>query len=119
MLSIIKTLKEFRNIHLGQQIKVYINHQNLTYVNFDTERIMRWRLIIEEYSPELIYLKGQTNIVAHALSRLNIDTSKQISNIRTCDLLHRAFHADLSDNIFPLQYKLIAQHQTKHKDLLS
>jgi uncharacterized protein YbgA (DUF1722 family) len=57
LLSITETLKEFRNILLGQHIKVYTDHQNLTYANFNTERIMRWRLIIDEYSPELIYLK--------------------------------------------------------------
>jgi hypothetical protein len=33
---------------------------------------MRWHLIIEEYSPELIYLKRESNIVADALSRLEL-----------------------------------------------
>ena len=31
---------------------------------------MNWRLAIEEYGPELIYIKGETNVVADALSRL-------------------------------------------------
>jgi RNase H-like domain found in reverse transcriptase len=87
LLSIVEMLKEFHNILLGQCIKVYTDHQNLTYANFNTEHIMRWRLIIEEYSPELIYLKGSTNIVADALSRLNIDSSKRICNVHNCDLL--------------------------------
>ena len=44
---------------------------------------MRWRLILEEFSPELIYIKGSKNIVADALSRLdkidnlNITSSKK------------------------------------------
>ena len=38
--SIVETLKEFRNILLGQQIKVYTDHQNLFYKTFNTERIM-------------------------------------------------------------------------------
>jgi hypothetical protein len=42
LLSIIETIKEFQNILLGQWIKVYTDHQNLTYANFNTERIMRW-----------------------------------------------------------------------------
>ena len=29
---------------------------------------MRWRLTLEEFSPELIYIKGSINIVADALS---------------------------------------------------
>jgi hypothetical protein len=31
---------------------------------------MRWRLLLEEYGPELIYIKGENNIVADALSPL-------------------------------------------------
>ena len=34
---------------------------------------MRWRLYIEEYSPELQYIKGTHNVVADALSRLDIN----------------------------------------------
>jgi len=33
---------------------------------------MRWRLILEEYGPELRYIKGKQNIVADALSRLDM-----------------------------------------------
>jgi hypothetical protein len=33
---------------------------------------MRWRLLIAEFGPELIYIKGTSNVVADALSRLNI-----------------------------------------------
>ena len=32
---------------------------------------MLWRLILEEFGPELKYIKGENNIVAEALSRLN------------------------------------------------
>ena len=61
LLAIVETLKEFRNILLGQQIQVYIDHKNLTYKAFNTERAMRWRFILEEYGPELIYIKGKHN----------------------------------------------------------
>ena len=70
LLSIVETLKEFRNILLGHDITVYTDHRNLTYKNFNTDRVMRWRLAIEEYGPELVYIKGERNVVADALSRL-------------------------------------------------
>ena len=57
ILSIAETLKEFRDILLGQQIKVYTKHKNLTYKTFNTERVMIRRLILEEYYPELIYIQ--------------------------------------------------------------
>ena len=47
LLSVVETLKEFRNILLGQQIKVCTDHKNLTYKTFNTERVMRWGLILE------------------------------------------------------------------------
>jgi RNase H-like domain found in reverse transcriptase len=70
LLSIVETLKEFRNILLGQQIIVHTDHANLTYTNFNSDRVMRWRLFTEECSPDLQYIKGENNVVADALSRL-------------------------------------------------
>ena len=64
LLSIVETLKELRNILLGQQIKVYTDHKNLTYKTSKTERVMRWRLILEKYILELIYIQGSKNIAA-------------------------------------------------------
>src|SRR5688572_4665228 len=34
---------------------------------------MQWRLYIEEYSPDLQYIKGKKNVVADALSGLDMD----------------------------------------------
>ena len=60
-LAIVETLKEICNTLLGQQIKVYTNHKNLTYKNFNKECEMDWRLVLEEYNLELIYIKGEDN----------------------------------------------------------
>ena len=75
LLAIVETLKEFRNILLGQEIKVWTDHQNLTYKTFNTERVMRWRMIAEQYGAELHYIPGSKNIVADALSRLGLEPS--------------------------------------------
>ena len=46
------------------------DHANLVCKSLTSDRVMRWRLYIEEYSPELTYLKGVDNQAADALSRL-------------------------------------------------
>ena len=45
---------------------------SMVYKTFNTERVMRWRLLIEEYGPELRYIKGKDNIVADVLSRYDM-----------------------------------------------
>ena len=73
LLSIVETLKEFRNILLGHKIKVFTDHKNLTQdaLGYTSERVMRWRLLMEEFGPDIKYIKGKANSVAAAISRLN------------------------------------------------
>ena len=58
LLAIVKNLKAFNNILLGQDIKVYTDHKNLTYKTHNSAKDMRWRLTIEEFGPKLIYIPG-------------------------------------------------------------
>ena len=73
LLAIVETLKEYRNILLGQKLVIHTDHKNLTHKNFNTNRVMRWRLIIEEYGPDIQYIEGPKNEVADALSRLEME----------------------------------------------
>ena len=72
---------------------------------------MPWRLLLEEYAPELIYLTGEHNIVADALSRLELETPDlTLDNMH--DVQYLADHFTLDDDdlpadAFPLHYKLI------------
>ena len=47
LLSVVATLKEFRNIILGHQITVYTDHKDITYNFLNTERVMRWAKLFE------------------------------------------------------------------------
>ena len=110
LLSIVETLKEFRNILLGQKLIVYTDHKNLTCNNFNTERVMRWRLILEEYGPELRYIKGEANVVADALSRLDMLADHPVSEEEVAEMF--AADAQTFMKAFPLSYEDIAQRQT-------
>ena len=100
LLSIVETLKEFRNILLGQRIKVHTDHENLTYKTFNSDRVMRWRLYIEEYSPDLTYIKGTHYIVTDALSRLDIKTTPLVDTQKTFLGLMDCFAKEQEDDDF-------------------
>ena len=53
---------------MGNKIEVFTDHKKLVYKTFNTERVMRWHLVIEEFGLKLTYIKGKSNIVADALS---------------------------------------------------
>ena len=118
LLSIVETLKEFRNILLGHKIVVHTDHQNLTYKNFNTERVMRWRLILEEFGPELHYIKGEKNIVADALSRMDIGDTTVPQRPQAIATLMAMEKDDNDAYHCPLTYKLIEKHQVTDKGLL-
>ena len=42
---------------------------------------MRWHLILEDFGPELKYIKGENNAVANALSSLENSNNQEILNI--------------------------------------
>jgi hypothetical protein len=76
LLSVVETLKEYKNILLGQKVIIHTDHKNILYSKLPNERITRWRLMLEEYGPEFQHVSGKDNIVADALSRLDTSNGK-------------------------------------------
>ncbi len=70
LLAIVETLKEFNGMLWRQLINVYTDHKNLTRdsLGLTSDRVTRWRILLEEYAPEIIYIKGIHNTVADAIS---------------------------------------------------
>ena len=72
-----------------------------------SHRVMRWRLLLEEYGPEIQYIKGPKNVVADALSRL----PKQGDIVDDVDAVLPFVPVD--ENIFPVHLKEIQAKQAK------
>ena len=73
MLSIVEILKYFRTIVLGHKLRVYTDHKNLACRNFNTNRVLIWILILEEYGTYIEYTKSEKNIVVDSISRFFLE----------------------------------------------
>jgi len=115
LLCIVETLNEYRNnVLLGQQIEVFTDHKNLMYKHFNMEQVMHWRLLLEEFGPKLMYVKDANNIVADALSRLEIAEEEFSVKAFTNELANEEEEFPTG---YPLSYKDIAFRQTKDRAL--
>jgi len=114
LLSTIETCKEYKNILLGYPIIVFTDHKNNTFNGLKaSDRVLRWLLLLEEYGVTFEYLPGKKNVVADALSRLDIYYLK-IQEEEALALLSESEHSNIK---FPMHTALIFKEQTKVKGL--
>ena len=106
LLSIVECLKQFRNIVFGYEIIVYSDHKNLVHAATvsESQRVMRWRLLLEEYGPDIRHIKGVDNVVADAISRLPMANDDEPSTDKVQSHINELFNIrnGNNDNGFPL-----------------
>ncbi len=78
LLAIVETLKEVKGMLWGQRVKVYTDHKNLIQdaLELTSDCIHRWILLLEEFGPKIMHIKGIHNTVADAISRLDFGSVK-------------------------------------------
>jgi hypothetical protein len=90
MLAIVRTLKKWRSDLLGTEILVYTDHRTLE--NFDMQKDLshhqaRWMEHLSQFDMTIMYIRGEDNTVADALSQLpnNIPDSDSCSDVEVSD----------------------------------
>eukprot|EP00804_Cyclotella_cryptica_P022816 CCRYP_005020-RA/>CCRYP_005020-RA protein AED:0.34 eAED:0.34 QI:0/-1/0/1/-1/1/1/0/304 len=74
LLAIVETLKEFKVMLWGQRLKIYTDNKNLIQdaLRLTSDHVYQWRLLLEEFGPEVVYIKGIHNTVDDTISCLDI-----------------------------------------------
>eukprot|EP00804_Cyclotella_cryptica_P001372 CCRYP_014132-RA/>CCRYP_014132-RA protein AED:0.33 eAED:0.48 QI:0/0/0/1/1/1/2/0/616 len=140
--AIVETLKEFKGMLWGQQITVYTDHKNLIQdaLGLTSDRVYRWRLLLEEYGPTIVYIKGIHNTIADAISRLDYrpvaddrstwmtfaqcwcyhnTAQPEASQATTQESMNQVFaNRNKEDSIYPLTTREIAEAQQEDDSLL-
>ena len=63
-----EAFEKMKAIAAADCLLAYPDHKNLTFENFNTQRVLRWRCFIEEFNPHLFYIEGKKNFIADAFS---------------------------------------------------
>ena len=76
-----------------------------------SNRVFRWHMLLEEYSPEIIYIKGIHNTVADAISRLDMDPTVKDLNLN--NLMVEGGHSKKFRKVTGSQYHVMAMILTQ------
>jgi hypothetical protein len=81
LLAIIRALKKWRVDLIGNDFTIFTDHRTLEC--FDTQKDLsrrqaRWMEFLSQYEYSIVYLKGEDNSVADALSRTEFEESSEV-----------------------------------------
>jgi hypothetical protein len=69
--AIVATFKKFDYLLRDISFTLYTDHRNLTFLKTPpSPKVLRWKLCIQSYNCRVHHLRGETNVVADAFSRL-------------------------------------------------
>ena len=103
MLVIIYALKVWRVYLEGQKFSVKTDHKSLTYWQSQpvmSRRQARWSELLAEYDFDIEYQPGKTNVVADAMTRLNLISNVSLAEDLVQSIKQHIKEDQLTDTMF-------------------
>ena len=107
-------------IFFGYKINVFSDHKNLVYAAtlIESQRVMLWRLIIEEFGPNIHNIYGFNNIVSETISILLStprDKYEPCTRKAQChaNKLFKIERVENNEYCFPLNILIVQREQKK------
>ena len=72
LLAIVYSVTKFRHYLIGARFEIITDHKSLMFLNstvYHNSRLIRWTLLLQQYSYSVSYCRGTDNIVADFFSR--------------------------------------------------
>ena len=120
LLAIVECLEEFCYMLLGQRLKIYTNHKNLTYqyTKYANNIVLCQRLVFKEFNPQIIWINGEKNIVADTLSpNPQEETQRQKINNNMLETYQMDTEAKELTEPVPVAYDAIFEAQRDDKEM--
>jgi len=101
--AIFYACKKWEHFLRGNHFFLFTDHKNLTFLNRPpSEKVMRWRLAIQEFDFSVAYIKGETNNVADAMSRCVPSTKDAVRALNEGSVRNTMLHHLQSADTFDL-----------------
>ena len=114
LLAIVWSVKYFRPYLYGRKFLIQTDHQPLKWLHSLKEpnsRIIRWRILLDEFQFDIEYLSGKENRVADFLSRIKVfENSENPTEIEVVDTIVNKYKIQIR-----LMENIITNVKTLHK----
>jgi hypothetical protein len=79
LLAIVEFLKEFKGMLWGQKMKVETDNKSLMQkaLGYTSDRVYHWRLLLEKFGPNIVWIKCTHNTDADTISSLDYAPIKE------------------------------------------